>query len=281
MSGLSCGGPWAGASELQLSRPPFLHGMVGMTRFWRKAPRVLLLFVLATPVAAQTPAASTSAAKAAQPIRQAHQTSGRKRAKSKPSPVPAPQPQPPPPAPLTPEQMPPVPPQVTYSNGLLTIVATNSTLSDILHAVSARTGATLDAPPHLIGERVAARLGPATPREVLSELLSSPRFDYILVGADGDPNAVRSIILTANQASPTSTSVAMAQPQPTPMPAEEADEEEDQVAPQSEGVPPGRFAQQPSPGRRQFVQPQPPDQMAQPAPSGEAGNQHKAWTLAA
>lgn len=236
--------------------------MVGMTHFWRKAPRVLLLFVLTAPVAAQAPAATTSAATAAQPVHHASQTSRHRHTKSKPSPVPAPQP---PPPPLTPEQMPPEPPQVTYGNGLLTIVATNSTLSDILRAVQARTGATLDAPPPLIGERVAARLGPATPREVLSELLSSPRFDYILVGADGDPNAVRSIILTANRASP-SPSVAMAQPQPAPMPAVEDEDENDQVAPDS------RTIQQPSPARRRLVQPQPPDQMAQPAPSDEGGN---------
>jgi len=101
---------------------------------------------------------------------------------------------PPPPAPLNPEQMPPVAPQVIYRNGLLSIVAENSTLSDILHAVGARTGATVEAPPNLSSQRVAARLGPAAPREVLADLLSG--LDYIVVGASSDPDAIRSIVVS-------------------------------------------------------------------------------------
>ncbi len=174
--------------------------------------------------------------------------------------------------PLTPEQMAPTAPQVTYSNGLLTIVANNSTLSDVLRAVAARTGASLDAPPQLTSERVAARIGPASPREVLSDLLTGPRFDYILVGSDADPNGVRNIILTPNQSSASAgTSVAMAQPAPQPAPAaDQEDDDDDQASTAApESPPPGRM--QPSPGRRQFVQPQPPDQVAQPTGGGEGG----------
>jgi hypothetical protein len=243
--------------------------MVGMTLFWRKTGVIVawLLFLLPCSALAQTPAAAWPAAG------KTTQASGHKRTKSKPSPVPA-QVTPPTPAPLTPEQMPPAAPQVTYRDGLLTIVASNSTLSDILRAVAARTGASLDAPAQLTVERVAVHLGPASPREVLSDLLTGPRLDYILVGSDGDPNGVRSIILSANQASP-SASVAMAQPPPAPLPAEE-EEEDDQVAPQPEIPQPGRFAQQPSPGRRPFMQPQPPDQVGgQPTTLPEGGNQQQ------
>lgn len=247
---------------------------------WRKASAIVawLLFLLSVSAAAQTPSAAAPGVAAAPPPRQAS-PAGHKRGKSKPSPAPA-QPTPPPP-PLTPEQMPPTPPQVTYANGLLTIVASNSTLSDVLRAVSARTGATVDAPAPLTGERVAVSLGPAPPREVLSELLTGPRIDYILLGADGDPNAVRSIILSPAQSS-SGTSMAMARPQPAPMPPpEEADDEDDQPTPEVQQ--PVRPIQQPSPGRRPFMQPQPPDQMAQPmqpqtpdqaappAPPGEGG----------
>jgi hypothetical protein len=169
--------------------------------------------------------------------------------------------------------MPPSPPQVTYSNGLLTIVATNSTLSDILRAVSTRTGATVDAPPQLTSERVAARIGPGNPRDVLSDLLSGPSFDYILVGGDGDPNAVRSIILTPNRSSPAAGAV-MAQRQPvrsvTP-PQEEIEDEDSPI--QAESPQP---VQQPPPQQMGGPQPSfgpqmPPDQMVGQPVSPEGG----------
>jgi len=225
-----------------------------------------LCFLLPCAAAGQMSAAQAPTAVAPPPAK-VPQAMGRKRAASKPSPAAAPETQPPP-APLTPEQMPPVPPQVSYRNGLLTIAATNSTLDDILHAVSARTGATVDAPAYLTGERVAARIGPGTPREVLSDLLRGPRFDYILLGSDDDPNGVRSIILTPNQSSP-SAGAAVAQVQPrarsvTP-PQEEMEEEavEDQQ-PEPEPAPPVRQRQRP------FMPQQPPDQVGgQPGASPE------------
>src|SRR5262249_11474592 len=100
-----------------------------------------------------------------------------------------------PPPPPTPENMPAQAPQVNYAAGMLTIVAQNSTLGDILNAVKSRTGATVDAPGPL-SERVATRLGPAPPRQVLADLLKGSHFDYVLLGSDSDPMAVRSIILT-------------------------------------------------------------------------------------
>jgi len=78
-------------------------------------------------------------------------------------------------------------------------VASNSTLSDILQAVAARTGATLDAPPSLTGQRVAARLGPARPLDVVADLLAG--LDYIVVGASNDPEAIRNIILSPSTSS--------------------------------------------------------------------------------
>ncbi len=138
---------------------------------------------------------------------------------------------------LVPEQMPPLPPQVTYRNGLLTIVATNSTLSDILHDVAVRTGATVEAPASLIGQRVAARIGPAPPREVMADLLAG--LDYIVIGASNDPGAIRNIILSPNSSSGLTVEVASmpaaqaptapaeelaesAEPEPGPQPAAEA-----------------------------------------------------------
>ncbi len=146
--------------------------------------------------------------------------------------------------------MPPVPPQVSYRNGLLSIVASNSTLADVLHAVSVRTGATVDAPANLMNERVAVRLGPGSPRDVLSDLLSGPRFDYILVGDANNPDSVRTIMLTANtSAAPSAArpSVPVAQTQPGPrqpnIPQEEVMDEE--VGGAEEQVEPEQPPQQP------------------------------------
>ena len=248
-----------------------------MILFWHKAAVMAVspLLLLTCFAAAQTPASQTPGASAAPQLHKVAHAAGRKQAAPKPSPEPAPQP---PPAPLTPEQMPPVPPQVTYRNGLLTIVATNSTLADILQAVSGRTGASVDAPAHLTGERVAAHIGPGTPREVLSDLLSGPRFDYILVGSDGDPNAVRSIILTPNQSSPSpSAALAQVQPRLRPVPPAQEDMEEDVGDEQPEPEAP-QPAQQ-SPRHRPFTPQQPPDQTGgQPGVSPEGQQQPQVKT---
>jgi hypothetical protein len=251
----------------------------GMTLSWRQAAALAasLLLLLTCSAVGQTPAARAPGARAAPPARKAAHAARHKRGTSRPSPVPAPETVPPP-APLTPEQMPPSPPEVTYQNGLLTIVATNSTLSDILHSVATRTGATVDAPPHLTGERVAAHIGPGTPRAVLSDLLTGPRFDYILVGADGDPNGVHSIILTPSQSS-SSGAAAMAQPvRPVVAPQEDTDTEEDVGVYQP--LPPGTESPEPArqfpPGQRRFMPQLPPDQFGErQVPSPEGGNQQQ------
>jgi hypothetical protein len=114
---------------------------------------------------------------------------------------------------LPPQQMPPAAPEVTYRDGQLTIVASNCTLAGILHAVAVHTGAIVDAPDSLTDERVAARVGPGPPRSVLTDLLSGSDFDYILIGDDQDPNAVRRIILTAETSLQSAPAVAQAVPQ--------------------------------------------------------------------
>ena len=77
----------------------------------------------------------------------------------------------PPPAPLTPEQMPPTPPHVVYQNGLLTIDAKNSTLSQVLRSVQAQTGASIEMPSSASNDRVMMQLGPGRPRDVLNTLV--------------------------------------------------------------------------------------------------------------
>ena len=92
-------------------------------------------------------------------------------------------------------------PTVTFRSGQLTIIAENSTLFDILTAVRKATGAAVDAPAASAGERVATRLGPGRPREVLSALLDGSQFDFILLGSPQDPAGVRRLILSPRSGS--------------------------------------------------------------------------------
>jgi hypothetical protein len=92
--------------------------------------------------------------------------------------------------------MPAAPPKVSYQNGLLTIVAQNSTLSDILRDVHKLTGASIDVPPNAT-ERVVTRLGPGEPRDVLASLLNGSAFNYVMLGSSSNPRGVASVVLTA------------------------------------------------------------------------------------
>lgn len=107
-------------------------------------------------------------------------------------------PQPPPPPPTL-EQMPAQPPQVSFNNGMLSITSQNSTLGDILTAVRRQTGAALELPPGAASERVAARLGPGQPKDVVSSLLNGSNFDYIILGSLQRPGGLDRIILSARQ----------------------------------------------------------------------------------
>lgn len=113
--------------------------------------------------------------------------------------------EPPPPLPSGPtgrpvQQMPldaiaAVPPQVTYENNQLTIVAPNSTLADILRAVRKQTGADIEIP--AAPERVVTHLGPGPAREVVADLLNGSRFNYVLLGSPSDQSALTRVVLVA------------------------------------------------------------------------------------
>jgi hypothetical protein len=110
--------------------------------------------------------------------------------------------------------MPPTAPQVIYENGQLSIVAQNSTLSSILVAVKARTGAQLEMPADTVNDRVAVKLGPGNPRDMLASLLEGSRFDYIVLGSATDPTAVEQVILTPHQGGAATAAVAGASQSP-------------------------------------------------------------------
>lgn len=162
----------------------------------------------------------------------------------------------PPPPPPTPEDSPAVAPQVSYQNGQLSIQSENATLGSILSAVKSRTGAQLDGPGANSSDRVATVLGPGDPRDVLSKLLNSTKYDYILLGTAQNPNSVQKIILTARSTgSAPATTTAAAQPANNAQPAEQPDA--DQALPDAE-IP------DETPQAEEPPQPEP---QAQPAPA--------------
>ncbi len=110
---------------------------------------------------------------------------------------PAPALEPPPPSPpLTLEQMPASPPKVLFRDGMLTIVAENSTLGDVLRAVRSQTGAAVEVPGNAT-ERVVSNLGPGPARDVLAALLNGSHFNYVMLGSPTNPALVERIILTS------------------------------------------------------------------------------------
>jgi hypothetical protein len=103
----------------------------------------------------------------------------------------------------------------------LTVVAKNSTLGDILRAIAAKTGASIDLP-EAANERVVSQLGPAPARDVMAALLNGSHFNYVMVGTEGDPNSVARVVLTAKRdrtdSSPNSVATASAMVRPMVQP---------------------------------------------------------------
>ena len=119
------------------------------------------------------------------------------------------------------QSMPPQAPRVTYQYGMLSISASNSTLGQVLRAVEAETGASVDFPADEASERVAAQLGPGTPTEILVKLLNGSKFNYIILGMPGDSGQVQKLMLTVPQRTE-SVTISSAQnnsPSPTPVAA--------------------------------------------------------------
>ena len=112
----------------------------------------------------------------------------------------------------------PVPPQVSFQGGRLSIVAPNSTLGDILRAVRKQTGAEIEIPS--ANDRVVTNLGPGPVREIMAELLNGSRFNYVLLGSAEDASLLTRVVLVP-KAGPVSAGAdgAQAGPQPGQMQA--------------------------------------------------------------
>ena len=150
---------------------------------------------------------------------------------------------------VTPEHGPSSPPQVNLQSGQLTIVARNSTMSDVLNAVSQKTGAHVDMPAGS-GERVVGQFGPGAPRDVMAQLLNGSHYDYVLLGSAADPHALNKIVLMAKSNGP--------EPAPSPQAnQQQGDNENLQAVPEVENENPVETGGEATPNMQEQPQEEP------------------------
>jgi hypothetical protein len=92
-------------------------------------------------------------------------------------------------------------PQVTYEDGQLTVIAENSSLSEVMKALRAALGADIDLPGGVADQHIWVHLGPGPARRVLRDLLDGTEFNYVMQASDSDPDGIRSVLLTARSKS--------------------------------------------------------------------------------
>ena len=193
-----------------------------------------------------------------------------------------------PPVPATPMNSAPVQPSVTMEGGMLTIDAPNSTLSDVLSGVRKATGAAIEgASP---SERVAVRLGPGKPEQVISALLRGTPYDYVILGASGHPDVVTRVLLTQSSGEsmpnfPAATrSPEMTRPQPAddniqrepnPDEAPPNEGEAEQAQPQAQPQPPEQAQQPTQPAQPDQNQPKTPEQLLKELQQMQQQNQQQ------
>jgi len=124
--------------------------------------------------------------------------------------------------PPTPQQLPSHPATVTYSNGMLDVSADNSSLIQILHEISRKTGMKITG--GVTDERVFGQYGPAPAAQILNSLLDGTGSNMLLVESNGTSPA--ELILTSRQGGVTP-------PNPNAVSVEDNDQPDEQGPKQS------------------------------------------------
>jgi hypothetical protein len=97
---------------------------------------------------------------------------------------------------------PPPPLIVSFKAGKLTINSNRASLSEVLFAVHQRTGADIAIPAGAEQEKVVAQIGPGSAPEVLSQLLTGTRFNFLILSTENDPGTLDRVILSARPDGP-------------------------------------------------------------------------------
>jgi hypothetical protein len=153
--------------------------------------------------------------------------------------------------------------EVSFQDGMLSVMSTKGSLADVLAEIRKQTGADIPIPAGAEQEEVAASLGPGTPRDVVSQLLNGSRYNFILIGADNDPNKLERVIL-----SPKGAGEIMVQdrpPRPEPVPVAQMQGPDRSVASAPAAAPPPPEEQPQGDSMPPETTPQPGD--PQPAPN--------------
>ncbi len=98
-------------------------------------------------------------------------------------------------APTDLEKLPAHLPTVAFKDGLVSIVAYNSTLRDILEMIREQTGASVDLPLELLKERVIVQLGPGPIGRVLDSLLAGSAYNYVMLASPTNREAPGKIVV--------------------------------------------------------------------------------------
>lgn len=106
-----------------------------------------------------------------------------------------------PPAPMPAQKQEDAPPIAQFAGGKLTIRANGQDLAAVLDAVRSVTGLVTDIPPANAPEPIYMNMGPSAVREVLVALFEGTQYNYILLGAPGDPQRVERVIASLRSAS--------------------------------------------------------------------------------
>jgi hypothetical protein len=107
--------------------------------------------------------------------------------------------------------------EVSFQDGLLSVMSTKGSLAEVLSEIRKQTGADIAIPAGAEQEEVAASLGPGSPRDVVSQLLNGSRYNFILVGADKDPNKLERVILSPKGAGEIVVQDMPSRPEPVPV----------------------------------------------------------------
>jgi hypothetical protein len=91
---------------------------------------------------------------------------------------------------------------VSFKAGKLTINSNKASLSEVLFAVHQRTGADIAIPAGAEQEKVVAQIGPGSAPEVLSQLLTGTRFNFLILSTENDPGTLDRVILSARPDGP-------------------------------------------------------------------------------
>ncbi|MGE5322831.1 MAG: hypothetical protein ACM3SW_08215 [Actinomycetota bacterium] len=84
---------------------------------------------------------------------------------------------------------------IDYRNGRVSLVAERAELGKVLEAIGKKIGASIEVAPDVASEPVVARIGPATPAQVLVQLLDGPKLEYIVIGSDDGGKGLKRVVV--------------------------------------------------------------------------------------